>query len=557
LTGLYLTIWLSETGLEDEMLLFLLCTGFIVCVLLVLCIIVWKKNPKNRFRAKLTIIFLLFVTIPAVPLTFITSSLLSGSVRMLIPEQIGDALLLSLECLKTQIAETGYQFMKTFPDSSDWQPAHLDREGIHYLIVYSAKPGSSRLNRTITGSNSKPSPLQPLSAPQIRRRYQQGVSSQLIPGANSDWVVTYQSGTDSSLIALVYPVEPRLVTARHRIETALAMTNTLSLFKESIVEKKLIWGLSVLLIIALLMTAWAVSQRLSKEMTRPMQALVNGMETASTGNLTVQIEEKAKDEFRFLIDRFNIMIRELHETHRRLIQAERLAAWQTVARQITHEIKNSLTPISISLHQIRKQLNISASGKIDDNLNTIKEELAMLQKMATTFSDFARMPEPRFESLQLNSEIESACYLTQNTFPHIIFETSLNPAIPCLQADQDQIRRVLNNLLKNAAESIAGQGKVTVRTDYNADKRRVTLTIQDNGSGMSPNVLSQIFKPYFSRKKRGTGLGLAIVYKIVHSHHGNIEIESEPGSGTCVRIQFPVKTGMAQETDSMNNRPDG
>jgi two-component system nitrogen regulation sensor histidine kinase NtrY len=539
------------------MQLFLLFTGLVICVLLVFCVIVWKKNPRNRFRAKLTIMFLLFVTIPAVPLTLITSSLLSGSVRMLIPEQIGDALLLSLECLKTQIAETGNQFLKTFPDSSSWKPAHLEREGIHYLSIYSAKPGSSVLSRTISGLNSRPFALHPLSVSQIRRRYDEGVSSQLIPVEDTDWVVNYHARTDSSLIALAYPVEPRLVTARHRIETALAMTNTLSLFKESIVEKKLIWGLSILLIIALLMTAWAVSQRLSKEMTRPMQALVNGMEIASTGNLTVQIDEKARDEFRFLIDRFNIMIRELHETHRRLIQAERLATWQNVARQISHEIKNSLTPISISLHQIKKQLNASTSQKILDNLNTIEEELTMLQKMAMTFSDFARMPEPRFESLQLNSEIESACYLVRNTYQHITFETSLDPSIPPLQADQDQIKRVLNNLLKNAAESIRDQGKVIIRTEYDVDKHKVNLTIQDNGSGMSQNVLSQIFKPYFSSKKRGTGLGLAIVHKIINSHQGNIDIESEPGSGTRIRIQFPVMTNRTEGTNRINKNSDG
>jgi len=124
-------------------------------------------------------------------------------------------------------------------------------------------------------------------------------------------VITYQANIDSNLIALYYPIKTELITARHRIETALAMTNTLSLFKESIVEKKLIWGLSIILIVGLLIAGWAVSQYISKDMTRPMQALVHGMEVASSGNLSCQIEEKAKDEFRFLIDRFNIMVHDL------------------------------------------------------------------------------------------------------------------------------------------------------------------------------------------------------------------------------------------------------
>ena len=539
------------------MRIFLLWAGIVLSVLLIFCIIIWKKNSRSRFRARLTIMFLLFVAIPTVPLTLITSSLLSGSVRMLIPGQIGEALLLSLDCLKTQIAETGFQFLLSFPDSTGWQPARLDRQGIHHLIIYSAKQRGSGVRGMISGFAADSLPAEPLSSSQIRSRFQQGSSSQLIPAEGGDWVITYQAGKDSSLIALIYPVETRLMTARHRIETALSMTDTLSLLKESIVEKKIIWGLSVLLIIGLLISAWAVSQHFSKEMTRPMQALVNGMEIASTGNLTVQIDEKARDEFRFLIDRFNIMIHDLRETHRRLIQAERLAAWQAVARQISHEIKNSLTPISISLHQIRKQLNTSASKKILDNLNTIKEELAMLQKMAMTFSDFARMPEPCFETLQLNDEVESVCYLLQNTFEKIAFKTDLNPEIPPIQGDQNQIKRVLNNLLKNAAESVPDRGEVMIRTDYNPDKRQVNLTIQDNGSGMTREVLSQIFKPYFSSKKRGTGLGLVIVQKIVNSHKGSIGIESEPGSGTKVTIRLPVKNHAARGESRINKNSAG
>ena len=181
----------------------------------------------------------------------------------------------------------------------------------------------------------------------------------------------------------------------------------------------------------------------------------------------------------------------------------------------------------------------------------------MLQKMAMTFSDFARMPEPCFETLQLNDEVESVCYLLQNTFEKIAFKTDLNPEIPPIQGDQNQIKRVLNNLLKNAAESVPDRGEVMIRTDYNPDKRQVNLTIQDNGSGMTREVLSQIFKPYFSSKKRGTGLGLVIVQKIVNSHKGSIGIESEPGSGTKVTIRLPVKNHAARGESRINKNSAG
>jgi len=510
----------------------------IACMLVgLLYLLIRKIHSKSRFRTKLTMIFLLFVAIPVIPLTYMAASLLTGSASLLLPDTIGEALNSSLNCVRIQLVEKGEYFLDKHPNPFDTDPQSLADFSIHSLSYYKINPDTAILIRHITHTNQ----FNEVPAPrEILQRFGYGSSSRLLKKGQHEWFCLYRTGPDSTMIVLKYLIDTRLAQSRQRIETALIMVNTLSMIKESVIQKKIIWVLAVLWIAGLIGLAWLASQRLSREMTRPIQALVHGMDQVAVGNLNYQIQTKANDEFKYLVDQFNIMTKDLQHTHERLLQAERLAAWQAVARQISHEIKNSLTPISISLHRIKKQLGSSIPSNIISSIHTIEEEMAMLQTMATEFSSFARMPKLNIEKIQMNEIVQAACQLMRNCHPNIQFQLSLDSDAQPIIADRDQMKRVVNNLLKNAVEAIDKTGNVWITTKTILNNNITQLEIRDSGKGIDENTRPFIFQPYFSTKKRGTGLGMTMVDQIIKAHHGSIQVSSIPDQGTQITVELPI-----------------
>ncbi|MBN2105319.1 HAMP domain-containing protein [bacterium] len=516
---------------------FFIWSGIVFLLIGVICLVVWKTHAQVRFRSKLILTFLLFVAIPVIPLTYMTASLLTGSARVLLPDTIGEALNCSLNCLRTQFAEKGERFFEAYSDNLNSDPQTLKAFDIQSMSLFKIDPDTVTLIRHTGSSDHWDKFLEPQD---ILQRFCYGTSSRLIKNKHQEWFCLYRAQTDSTILVLKYPIDPKMAQSRRKIETALIMVNTLSMIRESVMQKKIIWVLAVFWIIGLICLAWVASQRLSGEMTRPIRALVNGMEQVASGNLEHQVQTKANDEFKYLVDRFNAMTKDLRDTRERLLQAERLAAWQAVARQISHEIKNSLTPISISLHRIKKQLGPSIPSKIKSSMQTIEEEMRMLQNMAAEFSNFARMPEPTMENIQINEIARTALQLLKHSHHAIRFHESFDSDIPTIIADRDQMKRMLNNLLKNAVEALDETGDIWIKTETVFGDKKIRLEIRDSGKGMDENARSHIFQPYFTTKKGGTGLGMAMVRQIIESHNGSIHISSYPGKGTTVTIQLPT-----------------
>ncbi len=522
------------------MSLYIICILIILAVLAAACTLIWRKNRKQPFRARLTIVFLLFVAAPSIPLTMITASLLSGSARILMPDQISDALVLSMDCLKSQIAEQGLRFLRENPRPENWTDSSLVQNRIQGLSLYRLDHSAVQILSREQSGSAIPEQIRQLPDFHLRDRYRFGESSRLIPSGKQDWVILYKSHPDSMLIVLFYKVDPGLSGARRRIESALTMVNTLSLLKESILQKNIIWALAVILISGLLLLTWTVSRRLSRGMTQPINALVKGMEQVAAGHLTYQVRVRARDEFKYLVDQFNTMTRDLHDTHQKLIETERLAAWQSVARQISHEIRNSLTPISLSLHRIRKRLDGAGDQKILESLDIIDEELNLLNNMASSFSEFARMPEPNMTPVSLSDTAKASSHLLQAAFPDIRFHEKYDESLPLIEADQDQLKRMINNLIKNSTEAVRNMGDIWIETRRDEGSNEILLSIEDNGAGIPEAIIQKVFDPYFTTKERGTGLGLAMVKRMVEAHHGTIVIRNRPRGGTSVILRFPA-----------------
>ncbi|MBI4715317.1 MAG: HAMP domain-containing protein, partial [Nitrospirae bacterium] len=226
-----------------------------------------------------------------------------------------------------------------------------------------------------------------------------------------------------------------------------------------------------------------------------------------------------------------------------LIKAQRLAAWREVAQQLAHEIKNPLTPIPLCTHRLRKKHyeQVPDYDKIfDECTQTIIREVHSLKNLLQEFSTFARMPAPRLAPIALPEALGEVIRLYRGAHREIEILETLDPNLPMVQADREQIKRMLINLFENAVEAMGGRGRLWIQTVHDEGTGRAILEVADEGTGISPEDRSRLFIPYFSRKKTGTGLGLAIVHRIVTDHHGVIRVEDRPPRGTRFIIEFPT-----------------
>jgi PAS domain S-box-containing protein len=232
-----------------------------------------------------------------------------------------------------------------------------------------------------------------------------------------------------------------------------------------------------------------------------------------------------------------------------LAKAERVAAWNEVARRMAHEIKNPLTPIQLSAERIARAFRRDDvretprfAAIVDESTETIIREVAALQRMVEEFSRYARMPSPRFEPANLNEIVRTAAGLYEERLDGAALELELDSGVPSLALDAEQMRRAIVNLVDNALEATASsdERRVTVRTHHDAATDSVRLEVEDTGHGVAPSDRDRLFLPHFSTRSRGTGLGLAIVRHIVSDHRGRIWHEPVATGGTRFAIELPV-----------------
>ncbi len=257
---------------------------------------------------------------------------------------------------------------------------------------------------------------------------------------------------------------------------------------------------------------------------------------------------RSKDEVGAVASAFNFMMEDLRTSKERLVIAERIAAWQEIARRLAHEIKNPLTPIQMAMDTLRKtwrKKHPSFDEILEESTTTVLQEADRLKHIVTEFSDFARMPKPEFQRVDLNEVIRSALTLYQGAAP---IKTTLG-TVPQLDADKNQLNQVVLNLVENARDAIGkrSDGRISVSTKLGDAGDRALLTVEDNGPGVPTELKDKVFAPYFTTKhaRGGTGLGLAIVHRIVSDHGGRIVIGDNPGGGAKFVIELPLRNGAA------------
>jgi len=291
------------------------------------------------------------------------------------------------------------------------------------------------------------------------------------------------------------------------------------------------------ILVGLVLAWWATAR-----VTRPVQALAVSAGKVAAGEWNTTVEVASGDEVGQLARAFNHMTRELAAQRERLVQAERVAAWRELARRLAHELKNPLFPLQITVENMqraREQYPQEFDEAFREGTATLIAELGNLKQIIGRFSDFAKMPAPHMQKVNLNELAAETMKLfeAQLAQAQITASTELDAALPRTFADPEQMTRVLRNLVLNAIDAMPGGGKLTIRT--RASEGGVRLEVSDTGQGLTPEECERLFTPYYTTKTHGTGLGLAIVQSVISDHHGRISVESQPGKGATFRIELP------------------
>lgn len=322
--------------------------------------------------------------------------------------------------------------------------------------------------------------------------------------------------------------------------------------KSPVYEEQLLSTTTTLFVMYLIMFLLFIAGTLflSDQLTRPLKAIQSGLNKISGGDLKARVVVSGNDEIGSLAEAYNEMVQKLDATQQELVKAEREAAWKEMAQQVAHEIKNPLTPMKLSLQHLQRQLEarpdrvMELKPLIEKTAAGIIDQIESLSKIASDFSSFARPVREPFLLFSLTEMIHTTTAL----FSHhegITFKEILPQKEVMIEGAEKELRRALNNILKNAVESLDKDAS-EIRVELIPKKTAVSVHVRDNGSGISDSDKGKIFLPKFSTKSSGTGLGLAITRQIIEAHGGEIRFLSEPGRGSEFIITLPVSQSESQ-----------
>ena len=306
----------------------------------------------------------------------------------------------------------------------------------------------------------------------------------------------------------------------------------------------------LVIVTLLLFLSISIAIKFSSRFFRSINNLILASTNIGKGDLNSKVPEIKTDiELETLNKNFNLMIDRLKSQQEKLLLTERHEAWENVARKLAHEIKNPLTPIQLTIDRLKnkyeKQINVSEKENFNNYLLTIVKQINQIENLVNEFSDFARMPKPVFSEHNIIEIIENNVSLLKEMDNSITinfkYDKNKNLLINC---DSDQINRTFFNLIKNSIESIQEKSlknddfikfidiEIMQKNDY------IAISITDNGTGFSTDIIKKITKPYFTTKLKGSGLGLSIVNKIIYDHNGSIKFNPNK-NGAKIEVLLP------------------
>ncbi len=313
-------------------------------------------------------------------------------------------------------------------------------------------------------------------------------------------------------------------------------------YQEAHEIKQYLWSSLVILGLVVGLVSVFLVFAASKALTDPIHAMISVIRRVKAGRLEERMHVESGDELGELASHFNRMtemLKEHREMESNLAQQGKMASLGVLASGVAHEINNPLGVI----------LGYAAylEGKLDEEdpmyrmIHDIKRESKRCKKIVQDLLNYARTPKPALEATDINALLHQIVDFAANhtSMHNVVIDKDFATDLPPLMVDGDQIRQVAINLMLNAGSAMPDGGVLTVRSERVGEM--VVLSFADTGAGIDSEHLDKIFEPFFTTKKKGTGLGLPITRQIVRQHQGSIEVESQPGQGTTMKVWLPVQ----------------
>ena len=313
---------------------------------------------------------------------------------------------------------------------------------------------------------------------------------------------------------------------------------------ESIEGRDLRRGFTLTLML-LLGAAWIVSLAplvfIAHRISQPVQQLTAGLTEFAGGDWSRRLPPGRDDEVGLAVDAFNRMADQLLQSRDRLVYLTQMASWQSLARKTAHELKNSLTPIRLTVEEIQARQPIDRAF-VDQAVQIVVSEIDSLERRVRAFSEFASEPRVELAALDLNGLAAERVALQRLVHPETTFQLRLDARVPRAYAAADLVKGILTNLLQNAAEAAGVRGEVLVVTAPAGDE--VAIEVHDSGPGLSAEVLATLFEPTITFKKQGMGLGLSIAKKNAILSHGDVVLVKGELGGAAFRVTLRMFEGV-------------
>jgi two-component system nitrogen regulation sensor histidine kinase NtrY len=525
-----------------------------------------QRKPGALLKTRLTVFFILISLLSAVPQGVLAVTFINSAMGMWFSKTIWDALK-GASRISMDYYQDKLRNLSSFAES---------KTVTSLLSDFASNP--DRTWRTIQSLNSGISAVQLYGADGTLIAFRGDERARV-----SDFSVI--SGTQGSLrddredISILRDVKPQLVggkryvavfstlVSRELTDIARQLTGSLTVFRELDMYRELFQIVLIafffLFSLPIFFITVLVSLLLTERIISPIVSLELATQRVAEGDFSFRILTRSRDELANLVDSFNSMIAELDHSRKKLMQAERITAWQEIAQRLAHEIRNPLTPIKLSAQRILKKHTDGfmedgsrpASGKpadgsehddfskvLNGSVSAIIKEVENLEKLLREFGEFAKLPVPQPRPTALRGMLSEVASVYTHLSPKVHIDMEEVGQSIVLNVDGNMMKQVFANLFKNAIQAMPGGGILSVRADpvRKGHAAFYRIVVSDTGVGIERRDLERIFDPYFTTKKDGTGLGLAIAQRIVFDHGGNMWAESEKNVGTTFFIDLPM-----------------
>lgn len=299
---------------------------------------------------------------------------------------------------------------------------------------------------------------------------------------------------------------------------------------------KYILLVDIFLILFSIWMSWVTSNSLAKTITK-----FSDMITRITlfENEMRPIRYYKNDELNALARAYNRMILQIQDQKERLRFKASEEAWREMAKQVAHEVKNPLTPMKLTIQNFERKFDPEDPNireRVKQMSKTMVDQIDLIATVASAFSEFAKLPEKNNEVINLNTEVEDILRVFNDD--SIFMHSNKNNIM--INMDRIYLSRIITNLVTNAKQAESEERKLIINVDVEQHQRRVMVSVQDNGIGISENMYERIFEPNFTSKNSGMGLGLSMVRKMIEDYKGEITVKSEIGKGSTFTITLPT-----------------